>query len=49
MSIHFKEGNSVNKGALLAKISDAELQAQLRRLGFQLKLAKKKVSVYKDY
>jgi membrane fusion protein (multidrug efflux system) len=42
MSIHFKEGNSVNKGALLAKISDAELQAQLRRLGFQLKLAKEK-------
>lgn len=42
VSIYFKEGNFVNKGALLAKISDADLQAQLRRLGFQLKLAKEK-------
>ncbi|MBK7690366.1 MAG: efflux RND transporter periplasmic adaptor subunit [Bacteroidetes bacterium] len=42
VSIHFKEGNFVSQGALLAKINDADLQAQLRRLGFQLKLAKEK-------
>ncbi|MBK7041815.1 MAG: efflux RND transporter periplasmic adaptor subunit [Bacteroidetes bacterium] len=42
VSIHFKEGSFVAKGALLAKINDADLQAQLKRLGFQLKLAKEK-------
>ena len=42
VSVNFKEGNFVGKGALLAKINDADLQAQLRRLGFQLKLATEK-------
>jgi membrane fusion protein (multidrug efflux system) len=42
MSVNFTEGNYVSKGALLAKINDADLQAQLKRLGFQLKLAKEK-------
>ncbi len=42
VSVNFREGNFVGKGALLAKINDADLQAQLRRLGFQLKLAKEK-------
>jgi membrane fusion protein (multidrug efflux system) len=42
LSINFKEGAYVGKGALLAKINDADLQAQLKRLGFQLKLAKEK-------
>lgn len=37
-AIHFAEGARVRKGALLAKINDAVLQAQLRRLEAQLKL-----------
>jgi membrane fusion protein (multidrug efflux system) len=41
-AIYFKEGSTVNKGALLAKINDADLQAQLRKLQLQLKLAKER-------
>ncbi len=37
-AIHFSEGARVRKGTLLAKINDAVLQAQLRRLEAQLKL-----------
>lgn len=40
--IYFKEGSTVRKGALLAKINDADLQAQLRKLQLQLKLAKER-------
>lgn len=36
--IYFEEGKSVRKGDLLAKINDAPLQAQLKRLEAQLKL-----------
>lgn len=36
--IHFKEGSFVKKGELLAKINDAPLQAQLKKLEVQLKL-----------
>lgn len=36
--IHFKEGSFVKKGQLLAKINDAPLQAQLKKLEVQLKL-----------
>lgn len=36
--IYFKEGSFVKKGALLAKINDAPLQAQLKKLEVQLKL-----------
>lgn len=37
-AIHFREGARVAKGQLLAKINDAPLQAELRRLEAQLKL-----------
>lgn len=37
-AIHFREGARVVKGQLLAKINDAPLQAELRRLEAQLKL-----------
>lgn len=37
-ALFFKEGTSVKKGTLLAKINDAPLQAQLRKLEAQLKL-----------
>lgn len=40
--IYFKEGHIVAKGALLGKINDAELQAQLKRLQYQYKLADEK-------
>lgn len=40
--IGFTEGAKVEKGTLLAKINDAELQAQLRKLQVQLKLAAEK-------
>jgi membrane fusion protein (multidrug efflux system) len=36
--IFFEEGKSVSKGQLLLKVDDAELQDQLRRAEFQLKL-----------
>jgi membrane fusion protein, multidrug efflux system len=42
LAIYFKEGTKVQKGALLAKINDADLQAQLRKLQLQLKLAKER-------
>ena len=42
-SIYFTEGSQVKKGELLAKINDAQLQAQLRKLEVQLKLAEDRV------
>jgi membrane fusion protein (multidrug efflux system) len=39
LAIYFKEGAKVSKGTLLAKINDADLQAQLHKLQLQLKLA----------
>ncbi|MCC6185625.1 MAG: efflux RND transporter periplasmic adaptor subunit [Chitinophagaceae bacterium] len=42
VAIYFKEGSLVQKGALLAKINDADLQAQLRKLQLQLKLGKER-------
>ena len=39
VSINFKEGSKVSKGELLVKISDADLQAQLKKLQLQEKLA----------
>ena len=38
--IYFKEGAYVNKGALLVKLNDADLQAQKRKLLVQLQVAK---------
>ncbi|HWJ91471.1 MAG TPA: efflux RND transporter periplasmic adaptor subunit [Flavisolibacter sp.] len=37
--IYFKEGSFVNKGALLIKLNDADLQAQKQKLQVQLKVA----------
>jgi membrane fusion protein, multidrug efflux system len=37
-SIYFKEGSNVKKGDLLVKINDSELQAQLSRAKYNLKL-----------
>lgn len=42
--IYFREGSFVNQGALLAKINDAPLQAELRKLKTQLPLAQDRVS-----
>ena len=42
-AIHFTEGSNVEKGQLLAKVNDAQLQAQLRKLEVQLKLAEDRV------
>jgi membrane fusion protein (multidrug efflux system) len=40
--IAFKEGSSVSRGELLVKINDAELQAQLNRTKYRLKLLEDK-------
>ena len=42
IAIYFKEGSTVRQAALLAKINDADLQAQLRKLQLQYKLAKER-------
>lgn len=41
--IYFREGSFVNQGALLAKVNDAPLQAELRKLQTQLPLAQDRV------
>jgi membrane fusion protein (multidrug efflux system) len=41
--VNFIEGSPVEKGQLLAKVNDASLQAQLKRLEVQLKLAEDRV------
>ena len=42
-AINFEEGTHVKEGQLLAKVNDAQLQAQLRKLEVQLKLAEDRV------
>lgn len=42
ISIGFKEGSIVQKGALLVKIYDTDLQAQLKKLNLQYKLAQER-------
>ena len=42
-AINFTEGTHIKKGELLAKVNDAQLQAQLRKLEVQLKLAEDRV------
>jgi membrane fusion protein (multidrug efflux system) len=37
--LYFKEGTYVSKGALLARLNDADLRAQLNKLSVQLKIA----------
>lgn len=41
--IYFKEGESVSKGALLVKLNDADLQAQLLKVKTQLSLSEQKL------
>ena len=41
--IHFREGSSVRKGELLAKVNDSPLQAELKKLEAQLPLANDRV------
>ena len=41
--INFKEGSFVNQGQLLAKVNDAPLQAELKKLQAQLPLAQERV------
>ncbi len=43
IEINFEEGSPVQKGQLLAKVNDRQLQAQLQRLTAQLKLAEDRV------
>lgn len=43
MRIFFTEGSLVTKGKLLVKINDADLQAQVHKVDFQIKLAEEKV------
>lgn len=42
-NIYFREGSFVNQGTLLAKVNDAPLQAELRKLKTQLPLAQDRV------
>lgn len=42
-AINFTEGTHVQEGQLLAKVNDAQLQAQLRKLEVQLQLAEDRV------
>ncbi len=48
VSINFTEGSTVRKGALLAKIFDDDLRAQLRKLEVQLEINEKTVERYKE-
>ncbi len=43
IAINFQEGSPVTKGQLLAKVNDQQLQAQLKRLEAQVKLAEDRV------
>ncbi|MBP6432612.1 MAG: efflux RND transporter periplasmic adaptor subunit [Ferruginibacter sp.] len=44
--VYFKEGNTVSQGAVLLKIFDGDLQAQLKKLQVQLSTANKTVERY---
>lgn len=41
VALYIQEGNTVQKGALLAKLFDEDLQAQLKKLQVQLQIAQK--------
>jgi len=42
--IFIREGESVNKGTLLVKLNDADLQAQLKKLNAEIKLSEEKLN-----
>ncbi len=44
IAIYFKEGESINKGSLLIKLNDADLQAQLLKATTQLQLSEQKLT-----
>ncbi|MCL2329658.1 MAG: efflux RND transporter periplasmic adaptor subunit [Bacteroidetes bacterium] len=44
VGIYFEEGKPVSKGQLLLKVDDDELQAQLRRAEYQLKLTNERLN-----
>src|SRR5690348_6985087 len=46
LNIH--EGSAVGKGALLAKLYDGDLQAQLKKLQVQLAISEKTVDRYRE-
>ncbi|MFT3705373.1 MAG: efflux RND transporter periplasmic adaptor subunit [Agriterribacter sp.] len=46
VNINFKEGSVVQKGALLVKLFDGDLQAQLKKLQVQLEINEKTVERY---
>ena len=43
-AIYFKEGETVNKGSVLVKLNDADLQAQLTKTRTQAKLSEQKLT-----
>ncbi len=45
--LNFNEGSAVQKGQLLAKVNDAELQAQLNKVNLAIRLAEQKVERHK--
>ncbi len=45
-AVYFKEGSTVGQGALLLKVYDGDLQAQLQKLQLQLKTAEKTAERY---
>lgn len=48
ISVNFKEGETVNKGALLVKLNSADLEAQLLKTRTQLKLSGQKLDRLKQ-
>lgn len=46
VSLNVREGNFVNKGVMLAKLFDGDLQAQLKKLQVQLQISEKTVERY---
>lgn len=48
VNINFKEGSAVKKGALLVKLFDEDLQAQLKKLEVQLAINEKTVERYNE-
>jgi len=46
--IFIREGEPVNKGTLLVKLNDADLQAQLKKVSAEIKLSEEKLNRYKS-
>lgn len=48
VKLYFREGASVSRGQLLVKINDADLQAQMKKIEVQVKLAQEKEARFKQ-